>query len=87
MGAISEPCCIRLPITNQKELCRLHWLTKYLGSSIQGYGLVHSSVHSLPMINIEMAVVNEAAISISQTSGAKGSANEKKLGGAFVGFW
>ena len=43
IGAISVPCCISAPAANQPEFCKLNWLTRNSGSSIQGYGLVHSS--------------------------------------------
>lgn len=36
MGAISEPCCIRLPIVNQSEFLILNWLTRNSGSSMHG---------------------------------------------------
>lgn len=87
MGATSEPCCIKLPTTNQTEFCMLHWFTRYFGSSTHGYGLFHSPWQSLPMMNMDTATASDEAINISQTSGAKGSAKEKKLGGAFFGFW
>lgn len=87
MGAISEPCCIRLPTENQRAFLRVNWLTRNSGSSMHGYGLVHSSGQKRPMMKRAMETQKKAAASVIQTSTAKGAAKEKKLGGAFFGFW
>jgi hypothetical protein len=87
IGAISEPCCMRLPVMNQKQFLRLSWLTKYSGSSMQGYGLCHSLGEMRPKRKRAMETPKNAAARSFQTPTAKGSAKEKKLGGAFLGFW
>lgn len=86
IGAISDPWHIRLPVANQMEFDILNWLIRYSGSSMQGYGLVHSSGQSLPMTNNEKATRKKATARAIQTSIANGSAKEKKLGGAVKGF-
>lgn len=53
---------------------------------MQGYGLVHSSGQSLPMTKRDNATKKKDTARASQTSGANGSAKEKKLGGAVKGF-
>lgn len=42
LGDMSEPCCIREPIVNQRELRRENWFSKTSGWSLQGCGLSHS---------------------------------------------
>ena len=32
MGATSEPCCMRAPMVNQKELSRVYWFSYSSGS-------------------------------------------------------
>lgn len=87
MGAISVPCCNPVPVENQKELDKLNWLIRYSGSSIHGNGLVHSLADSLPIMNNDRETNTYDTAILSQVSIAKGSANEKKFGGAAVGFW
>jgi hypothetical protein len=76
-----------LPETNQKQFLRLSWLTKYSGSSIHGYGFVHSDEQIRPNTNKTIDTVRYDKATKIQISRAKGSAKEKKLGGAFLGFW
>lgn len=54
---------------------------------MHGYGFVHSSGQKRPMMNSEMETVKKAAAKVTHTSTPNGAANEKKLGGAFFGFW
>lgn len=54
---------------------------------MHGYGFVHSSGQKRPMMNREIETAKNAAANVIQTSTPKGAANEKKLGGAFFGFW
>jgi hypothetical protein len=42
LGAMSEPCCIREPMVNQRELRRLNWFSRTSGSSLHGWGFSHS---------------------------------------------
>lgn len=53
---------------------------------MQGYGFVHSEGHKRPIMNKDIDTKKYAPANVIHTSRAKGSANEKKLGGAFVGF-
>ena len=43
LGAISEPCCIREPMVNQKALLSVMQFSSSSGSWMQGWGLSHSS--------------------------------------------
>lgn len=36
IGAISDPCCIMLPIANQKAFLNVNWFSSSSGSSMQG---------------------------------------------------
>lgn len=87
MGAISEPCCNIAPVANHTELDMLNWLIKNSGSSTQGYGLFHSSGHILPKRKNDRDTTTNAIAKAIHVSMAKGSANEKKFGGALDGFW
>lgn len=51
IGAISDPCCIKLPIVNQNEFLRLNWFVKNSGSSMHAKGFVHSSGDMRPIMN------------------------------------
>jgi hypothetical protein len=42
MGAISVPCCMKLPMVNQRLFCNVNWFSNSSGSSMHGYGLCHS---------------------------------------------
>lgn len=86
MGAISEPCCNIAPVANHTELDMLNWLMRNSGSSTQGNGLFHSSGQIRPSRKKERETTTKAIARAIQVSMAKGSAKEKKLGGALVGF-
>ena len=40
-GHTSEPCCMKAPSMNQKELRKLYWLVNSVGSLIQLLGSSH----------------------------------------------
>ena len=42
LGAISDPCCMRLPQLCQKQLCRVSTFSSSSGSSTHGWGFSHS---------------------------------------------
>jgi len=86
MGAISVPCCIMLPIANQKAFFIVNWLSSVSGSSMQGYGLFHSAGHILPTINNNNDTTMKTPIKWIQTSFENGLRKENRLGAALVGF-
>ena len=47
LGAMSLPCCMRLPQLCQKQLCRVNSFSSSSGSSSQGCGFSHSKGVSL----------------------------------------
>lgn len=75
------------PVVNQNAFLILNWLIKNSGSSMHGYGLFHSLGHNRPMIKSATETPKYAVTNNAHTSMAKGSAKEKKLGGALLGFW
>lgn len=86
IGAISDPCCIRLPTVNHNEFLKLNWLTRNSGSSMHGYGFVHSAGLNLPIIKkLKETKMKETANNI-HTSMENGKAKVNKLGGAGSGF-
>ena len=40
-GATSDPCCMKAPRMNQKELRKLYWLVSSVGSRMQLLGSSH----------------------------------------------
>ena len=52
LGAISEPCCMRLPQLCQKQLCRVSSFSSSSGSSTQGCGFSHSQGVSLKYTDV-----------------------------------
>ena len=55
LGAMSLPCCIKLPQLCQKQLCSVNSFSNSSGSSTQGCGFSHSKGDSLR----ERIVVNK----------------------------
>ena len=47
LGAMSDPCCMRLPQLCQKQLWRVNSFSSSSGSSTQGWGFSHSKGVSL----------------------------------------
>lgn len=54
---------------------------------MHGYGFVHSSGQKRPIMNNMADTIKNAAAKLIHTSTPNGAAKEKKLGGAFFGFW
>ena len=71
LGAMSDPCCMRLPQLCQKQLWRVNSFSSSSGSSTQGWGFSHSKGVSLseclnsvsaPSILIEPPCINTSHI-------------------------
>lgn len=87
LGAISDPCCSRAPVTNHNELPKpLNWFSNFSGSSMHGYGLSHSDGAIRPKKNRHSETPRYAPPKYPQTCIENGAMNEYGFGGSGSAF-
>lgn len=85
LGFRSLPCCIRVPMVNQKLLANENWFSTSSDSVWQGWGLFHSYGLILATTNIITETRTYAASTYSQIWIASGFIKENSRAGWLVG--
>lgn len=85
LGFRSLPCCIRVPMVNQKLLASENWFSTSSDSVWQGWGLFHSYGLILATTNIITETRTYAASTYSQIWIASGFIKENSRAGWLVG--
>lgn len=83
---MSEPCCIREPIVNQKLFRREKVFSKYSVFGLHGWGLTHSYGEKRASTNRSRLTPKYAVAIYTHTSNEKGARKENSFGLLFVGF-
>ena len=86
-GLRSDPCCMRVPMVNQKLLANENWFSTRWFSTSHGCGLCHSYGENRATTNIVMETRIYAANTYSQMSTASGFMKLNRRVGWLVGTW
>lgn len=86
-GFRSLPCCMRVPMVNQKLFASENWFSTISGPEWQGCGLFHSYGLKRATTNIVTDTSTYAASTYSQISIASGFMKENNRAGWLVGTW